>query len=116
MKHPVISGCMAAAFAVSTATALADDRDRDDNGVFTATPIKHIVVIFQENVSYDHYFGTYPHAQNNAGETPFNPKKHTPTNNNLLTPLDVNNHFQPLVGVELINHNPNGNSAAPVAP
>ena len=26
----------------------------------TATPIHHLVVIFQENVSFDHYFGTYP--------------------------------------------------------
>ncbi len=24
----------------------------------TATPIQHIVVIFQENISFDHYFGT----------------------------------------------------------
>ena len=30
----------------------------------TATPIKHLVVIFQENISYDHYFGTYPNATN----------------------------------------------------
>ena len=28
----------------------------------TTTPIKHLVVIFQENVSFDHYFGTYPNA------------------------------------------------------
>ena len=28
----------------------------------TTTPIKHVVVIFQENVSFDHYFGTYPNA------------------------------------------------------
>jgi phospholipase C len=28
------------------------------------TPIKHVVVIFQENVSFDHYFGTYPHTNN----------------------------------------------------
>ena len=28
----------------------------------TKTPIKHLVVIFQENVSFDHYFGTYPQA------------------------------------------------------
>ncbi|HUZ56496.1 MAG TPA: alkaline phosphatase family protein [Streptosporangiaceae bacterium] len=28
----------------------------------TATPIKHLVVIFDENVSFDHYFGTYPFA------------------------------------------------------
>ena len=90
MRHPVISGCFAAAFAVATAQA----DDRDDRGVRTATPIKHLVVIFQENISYDHYFGTYPHAQNNPGETPFRASKRTPINNNLLTPLDVNRDFR----------------------
>jgi phospholipase C len=35
----------------------------------TATPIKHLVVIFQENVSFDHYFGTYPNAANTSGQT-----------------------------------------------
>ena len=35
----------------------------------TATPIKHIVVIFQENVSFDHYFGTYPNAANTNGQS-----------------------------------------------
>ena len=35
----------------------------------TATPIKHVVVLFQENVSFDHYFATYPKAANTAGET-----------------------------------------------
>ena len=29
----------------------------------TTTPIKHLVVIFQENVSFDHYFATYPKAR-----------------------------------------------------
>jgi len=33
--------------------------------------IKHVVVIFGENISFDHYFGTYPNAANLAGETPF---------------------------------------------
>ena len=112
MRHPVISGCLAAAFAV--ATAQADDRDRDDRGVRTATPVKHLVVIFQENISYDHYFGTYPHAQNNPGETPFKASKRTPINNNLLTPLDVNNGFKPLVGVNLLTNNPNSNPNAPL--
>jgi phospholipase C len=32
------------------------------------TPIKHVVVIFQENVSFDHYFGTYPKAANPSDE------------------------------------------------
>jgi len=112
MRHPVISGCMAAAFAVATAQA----DDGDNGGVRTATPVKHLVVIFQENISYDHYFGTYPNAQNNPGETPFKAKKNTPINNNLLTPLDVNNGFQPLVGVNLLTSNPNSNANAPVAP
>jgi phospholipase C len=46
--------------------------DRDDSK--TRTPIKHVVVIFHENVSFDHYFGTYPHAFNLPGEIPFHAK------------------------------------------
>jgi phospholipase C len=41
--------------------------------------IQHIVVIFQENVSFDHYFGTYPNALNLPGETPFSALAGTPT-------------------------------------
>ena len=37
-----------------------DGDHRLDGGTSAATPIKHVVVIFQENVSFDHYFGTYP--------------------------------------------------------
>jgi phospholipase C len=67
------------------------------------------VVIFQENVSFDHYFATYPLAQNKPGETPFHASAHTPKSiNTLVTPLDVNHHFLPLTGVDLINKNPNG--------
>src|SRR5579875_1422972 len=40
----------------------------------TATPIKHLVVIYGENVSFDHYFGTYPNATNPAGEPAFTAK------------------------------------------
>ena len=47
----------------------------------TATPIKHLVVIFQENVSFDHYFGTYPYATNPPGEPRFKAKADTPTIN-----------------------------------
>jgi len=48
----------------------------------TATPIKHLVVIFQENVSFDHYFGTYPNATNTSGQT-FHAAHGTPKVNNL---------------------------------
>ena len=63
-----------------------------------ATPLEHIVVIFQENVSFDHYFGTYPLAENKAGEPVFFPSSATPSVNGL--------------NAHLLAHNPN--SAAPM--
>ena len=51
----------------------------------TATPIKHLVVIFDENVSFDHYFGTYPKAANpTARRSP--PGRNTPKVNGLSKP------------------------------
>jgi phospholipase C len=41
------------------------------------TPIRHVVEIFQENVSFDHYFGTYPEAANGDGQS-FHALPHTP--------------------------------------
>lgn len=52
----------------------------------TTTPIKHVIVIFQENVSFDHYFATYPFAANStAGEPVFEAAPGTPAVNGLLT-------------------------------
>jgi phospholipase C len=51
----------------------------------TKTPIKHVVVLFQENISFDHYFGTYPYAANPEGEPQFHPDPLTPRANNLLS-------------------------------
>jgi phospholipase C len=86
MRLPTALGLVSAlALAVAAASAVADDRHgHDSNDARTATPIKHIVVIFQENVSFDHYFGTYPKAMNLPGETPFSASKHTPKVNNLV--------------------------------
>ncbi len=53
--------------------------------ISTGTPIKHIVVIFQENHSFDNYFGTYPNATNPHNEPSFIAARGTPTVNNLLT-------------------------------
>jgi phospholipase C len=36
----------------------------------TATPIKHLVIIYGENESFDHYFATYPVALNPPNEQP----------------------------------------------
>ncbi|WP_030253358.1 phospholipase C [Streptomyces violens] len=64
----------------------------------TATPIKHLVVIFDENISFDHYFATYPEAANTDG-TKFTPAEDTPKDiDNLRTAglLDENpNQYRP---------------------
>jgi phospholipase C len=62
----------------------------------TTTPIKHLVVIFQENVSFDHYFGTYPHAKANADGTVYfsGAKSGTP-------------HVNSLESAGLLTNNPN---------
>ena len=55
--------------------------------IATSTPIQHIVVIFQENVSFDHYFATYPHATNPQGQPAFTALEDTPTVNGLTASM-----------------------------
>ncbi len=66
--------------------------------IATATPIKHLVIIYDENVSFDHYFATYPKAANLSGEPAFNAQSGTPKVNNLSN-------------ADLLNNNPNTNPA-----
>ena len=54
-----------------------------EKGSSTETPIQYVVVLFQENVSFDHYFGTYPAAANPKGQPPFRAAENTPTVNGL---------------------------------
>jgi phospholipase C len=56
----------------------------------TTTPIKHVVVLFDENISFDHYFGTYPNATNADG-TKFVAKPNTPKVKGLTPALLKNN-------------------------
>jgi phospholipase C len=78
-----------AAAAVCSGSVLADsDRGNGFGPGFghdhdTATPIRHLVVIFDENRSFDHYFATYPNAGNPPGEIPFKASRETPRVNNL---------------------------------
>jgi phospholipase C len=71
----------------------------------TTTPIKHLVVIFPENVSFDHYFGTYPKAENPKGEPRFVAMPDTPAVNGLSPVLlDRNpNSFNKANGEGAIN-------------
>ncbi len=79
--------------------------------IATSTKIKHVIVVFGENISYDHYFGTYPVAQNNPGDTPFTAAVGTPVGNSLSTPLDPTHSFAPVTGVNLLTNNPNFTNA-----
>ena len=96
--RPSIRGALALAASgalalAGTATAVASSAGPHSAGRATATPIKHLVVIFQENISFDHYFGTYPQAANTDGQ-PFSAKPGTPSVNGLTSTL--------------LNANPNG--------
>src|SRR5882757_3941384 len=72
----------------NVATTLAP---RLQNGARTATPIQHLVVIFGENISFDHYFGTYPKAVNPPGQPRFVALPGTPGVNGLTPALLTNN-------------------------
>src|SRR5580704_7160777 len=84
------------AMAITTAAALTllpvtPAVARDSNNGDTLTPIKHLVIIFQENVSFDHYFGTYPNAMNPDGQPAFTAVAGTPSVNGLSGALVANN-------------------------
>jgi phospholipase C len=55
------------------------------------TPIKHLVVIVQENHSFDVYFATYPVAANPPGQPAFRPRPGTPSVNGLTPTLIESN-------------------------
>jgi phospholipase C len=71
----------------------------------TATPIKHLVVLFDENQSFDHYFGTYPFAANTDG-TPFHAKNGTHKVNGLYTKITNNGPVGPLLTSNPNTYNP----------
>jgi phospholipase C len=81
--------CLAALLVAAATVHPGIAGDNDAGG--TAYPISHVVVIFQENVSFDHYFATYPFALNPSGEPAFYAPEGTPTVNGLSQALLTNN-------------------------
>ena len=75
----------AAALVTSTTVMAATGSTNVAEKAQTATPIKHVIVIFDENQSFDHYFATYPYATNPQGEPAFHALPDTPRVNNLLS-------------------------------
>jgi phospholipase C len=56
-----------------------------------STPVQHVVVLFGENESFDHYFGTYPNAANPPGQPRFDARPDTPPVNGLSPVLLTSN-------------------------
>jgi phospholipase C len=83
LRFPRSTVAVVAAMVVAggAVTASATGGGQSQGGAATTTPIQHLVVIFQENVSFDHYFGTYPTALNSAGEPSFTAAHGTPAVN-----------------------------------
>ncbi len=77
----LVVGLAAATFGL--ASAFGNSPAPGGNEGPSTTPIKHVVVFFQENESFDHYFGTYPNAVNPPNEPSFVAKPGTPTVNGL---------------------------------
>jgi phospholipase C len=71
----------------------------------TATPIKHVVVLFGENESFDHYFGTYPFAANTDGSA-FRAKPGTPKVNGLYSKITKSGPVGPLLTSNPNEYNP----------
>ncbi|MEV4299543.1 phospholipase C [Microbispora rosea] len=83
-----VAALAATVFGVANLDTSANAAPKADNSAKTATPIKHVVVIYEENNSFDHYFGTYPHAANTDG-TRFTAKAGTPIPNNYISHPDL---------------------------
>jgi phospholipase C len=92
--------------APTTTTTTPANTTSPQNALTTATPIKHLVVIFGENESFDHYFGTYPQSANPAGE---------PTTASSAAPSNTSTVNGYLRTATLLSANPNQTNAANLA-
>jgi phospholipase C len=90
--QPIVGSALVALVIIAGVVACIDAR-RPTSGSAPEprTPIQHLVVIYPENESFDHYFGTYPHAANPAGEPAFHAATGTPRVNGLTTALLTRN-------------------------
>jgi phospholipase C len=112
MRHKRAIPALLAALAVSGGSVLAAQSATAKNTEpATSTPIKHVVVIFQENVSFDHYFGTYPHVANSDGQ-PFKAAKNTPAVDGLLPATDPSIPASMRHSANLLFSNPNASQPA----
>jgi phospholipase C len=113
---PILLAALAAAGAGATIVQAADAGPRHSHARAhrsearhdATTPIQHVVVIFQENVSFDHYFGTYPNAANTDGQS-FTPAAGTPSVDGLPPATDPSIPAGLQHSGNLLTSNPNSN-------
>jgi phospholipase C len=112
MITAAVSAVALSALGVTSAVASSGSSSHPrSDGVSTLTPIKHLVVIFDENISFDHYFGTYPYAPNPPGEPAFKAAPGTPTVNGLYNQLGPSGPTGPL-----LTNNPNRSNPLRLGP
>jgi len=87
MTRRVWLGVLAGLVAAVAAGCSNDDRS-------AASDVRHLVVIYQENKSFDVYFGIYPAAANPPGQPAFDAKPGTPSVNGLSATLLAQNPNQ----------------------
>jgi phospholipase C len=109
LAHRALAAAAASVLASLMATGVAFGEPSgpgDGPGSATATPIRHLVVIIGENESFDHYFGTYPHAANTDGQ-PFHAAHGTPAVDGL--PPAASSSLPPALrrATDLLTDNPN---------
>ena len=102
--RPTIVAAVGSAILLTASAVSAAEGGNPTVAAATATPIKHLVVIYQENVSFDHYFGTYPKAANTSGQ-PFRAGNHTGSANTLLSTPGAGGNGN------LLTNNPNRDAA-----
>ncbi|GLG02280.1 hypothetical protein Alches_23210 [Alicyclobacillus hesperidum subsp. aegles] len=91
LSTSIASSSMTSSVSAATSTPPATTSTPVISGAKANTPIQHVIVLYDENVSFDHYFGTYPNATNPVGEPPFYAAPGTPTVNGLTAALLTDN-------------------------
>lgn len=67
--------------------------------IYLSTPIEHIVIVLQENHTFDNYFGSFPGAEGTSGKSICIPKSKgssncaSPYQDSNLTPKDMNHSW-----------------------
>jgi phospholipase C len=78
----IILGIVISSWNISPAASSSPDTD-------TSTPIHHLIVVMQQNHTYDNYFGTYPRGAGLPPETCMPVSLSDPTNNSCIAPFYI---------------------------